>query len=301
MGPTSAGFDPRLTSRLAYKAYEIEELVDVYFFRRLGIVVAHGARLLGLSPNAVTVVAGLIGLLGGALLASPRWALFGVALLYLHGVVDSADGQLARMTGRVSDIGRVLDGVAGYVTHIAVYCSIVAVVIGRGGSWWVLPGALAAGACTAVHAQLYDYHRTAYAAIVLKRRVPGPDGPRQLGGWLGRAASIYAVSQRRLLGLHVDVEAAIHGRASAGVVRDEDAQRYRGSFYRLVRGWNVMGDNVRRYAIALCVLAQHLEWFLVITLVPLNFVFAALWMRQQRADRRFLRAIAPASGGAPPA
>ena len=51
---------------------------------------------------------------------------FAFALLILHGIIDSADGQLARMTGQVTELGRVLDGVGGYVTHVAIYLAIAA-------------------------------------------------------------------------------------------------------------------------------------------------------------------------------
>jgi hypothetical protein len=148
---------------------------------------------------------------------------------------------------------------------------------------------------------MYDYHRTAYTAIALSRRVPSSDGLTSVGGWLGRLVAVYVGAQRRLLGAHADVEAAIARRSSGGIVREDDAQRYRASFYRLVRGWNTMGDNVRRYGIAICVALHHVEWFLAITLVPLNLVLAILWTMQQRADRRFLRAIGAAPAGDAPA
>jgi phosphatidylglycerophosphate synthase len=145
---------------LAFKAYEIEELVDVYFFRRAGILVARAARTLSLSPNAVSVIAALVGVAGGAMLASERLATIGFGLLIVHGVIDSADGQLARMTGRTSEFGRVLDGISGYVTHIAAYLAVVIGVISRGGSPWIVVLAVIAGVCTAMQAQMYDYHRT---------------------------------------------------------------------------------------------------------------------------------------------
>ncbi len=301
MSPAPRNADPSARSGLAYKAYEIEELVDVYFYRRLGIVLARRARLVGMSPNAMSIAAGLIGLVGGALLSNARLAPLGVVLVYLYGVVDSADGQLARMSGQISELGRVLDGVAGYVTHIAIYLSIAAVVIGNGSSWWVLLVVAASGVCTAAHAQMYEYHRTAYASIVLKRRVPSSPGMGSVGGGLGRLVAVYAATQRRLLGAHAEVEAAIARRSRGGIVREEDAQRYRAGFYRLVRGWNIMGDNVRRYGIAICVALHHIEWFLVVTLVPLNLVLAILWAMQRRADRRFLRVIAATPNGDAPA
>ena len=94
-----------LAQGLAFKAYEIEELVDVYFFRRLGFVVARVAAALRLTPTQVTVFGALVGVAGGAMLYDQRLGLYAFALLILHGIIDSADGQLARMTGQVDGIG----------------------------------------------------------------------------------------------------------------------------------------------------------------------------------------------------
>jgi phosphatidylglycerophosphate synthase len=288
-------------SALAYKAYEIEELVDIYFYRRLGYVVAHAARTARLSPNAVSILAGLIGAAGGALIAWPHLALFGVALLVLHGIVDSADGQLARMTGQSSELGRILDGVSGYVTHIALYLAIVSVVRRGDGSWWVLGMATASGMCTAIQAQMYDYHRTAYAVFAIKGRVPIELAASSVRGPFGALAAGYAASQRAFLGLHHSVEQIIAVRSSGNVVRDDDRQRYRECFYRPVRGWNLLGDNVRRYAIAVFVVLQHPEWFMAFTLGPMNLVLLGLWLYQRAADRRFLGAFDPAWTRNPPA
>lgn len=284
------------SARLAYKAYEIEEFVDVYFFRRLGYVVACAARVARLTPNAVSVLAGLVGAVGGALFFEPRLAPAGFALLVLHGVVDSADGQLARMTGRTSELGRMLDGLAGYVTHAAMYVAIVAGVVARGGSWSILGWACLAGVFTAIQAQMYDYHRTTYAQVVIR----GVAGRRSAGAALtdrgsdGSAIGIvraYEAMQRRLAGAHVAVEAAIAARSVGGQVRPDDRERYRAAFYRRVRGWNLLGDNGRRGGAGVLVLIGQVEWFFAFILLPLNAVLAVLWLWQQRADRRFLAEI----------
>jgi phosphatidylglycerophosphate synthase len=284
------------SSALAYKAYEIEELVDIYFYRRLGYVVAIGARRVRLSPNAVSVLAAVIGAVGGGLIAWPRLAWLGVALLVLYGIVDSADGQLARMTGQTSELGRVLDGVAGYVTHIAIYLSIVAVMYRAAGRWSVVGIAVVSGVFTAIQAQLYDYHRTAYAAFVVQGRVPRELASSRAGGALGRLAAAYTAIQRRLLGLHSLVEGLLASRAVDGRIPDNDRQRYRHYFYGPVCGWNLLGDNVRRYAVATCVLLGHVEWFIPFTLGPMTLALAVLWAVQRRADRAFLAAFDPASG-----
>jgi hypothetical protein len=100
----------------AFKTYEPEELADLYFFRPLGSIIARGARALRLTPIHLTIFGTLAGAMGGTLLYSERAGWPSFAFLLLYGIIDSADGQLARMTGQVTELGRVLDGVSGYVT-----------------------------------------------------------------------------------------------------------------------------------------------------------------------------------------
>lgn len=288
---------PSGPSGLAFKAYEIEELVDIYFFRRCGIVVAHLARALGLSPNSVSVLAGLVGGVGGAFLASERLALAGVGCLFLHGILDSADGQLARLTGRTSELGRLLDGLAGYVTHIAAYSGIVAGVIGRGGHWSIAVWAVLAGLVTAIHAQMYDYHRTTYAAIVVKgvpSQVHPVDDDRRPQARRQPMVAMYEAFQRRVAGRHPGVEAVIASRAGSGAVPPADRVRYRACFYGPVRGWNLFGDNVRRFAFAALAIVDRLDWMFLFIIVPLNLAFVAMWVWQWIADGRFLDRLPPA-------
>jgi hypothetical protein len=50
----------------------------------------------------VIVFGPLVGIAGGAMLYDERLGLYAFALLITHGIIDSADGQFARMTGRVT-------------------------------------------------------------------------------------------------------------------------------------------------------------------------------------------------------
>ena len=97
-------------------------------------------------------------------------------------------------------------------------------------------------------------------------------------GWLGRLVAVYTASQRALLGRHGAVEQTIAARAIGNVVRREDRENYRACFYWPVRGWNLLGDNARRFAIAAFVLLHHLEWFVAFTLGPMNLILVALWI-----------------------
>jgi len=273
---------------LAFKAYEIEELADVYFFRPLGAVAALAARSLGLTPNQLTLAGSAVGMAAGALLYDERLGLLAFALLIVHGIVDSSDGQLARMTGQTSEVGRILDGIGGYATHVAVYVAILAGYVSRGGSFSIVGWAALAGAANTAQAQLYEYHRTSYITIVLKGLAPHQGRNAVDVVWVRRLFRMYVWLQRPLIGLHGRVEAAIAARSAGGVVNHDDRARYRAAFYGPVRGWNLLGDNTRFYAIGVLAWLHHLEWFFAFILVPMNVALGVLWCWQRRADRRFL-------------
>jgi phosphatidylglycerophosphate synthase len=277
---------------LAFKAYEIEEWIDIYFYRRVGIVIAHGARLLHLNPNTVSVIAGIVGGIGGALLVDDRYVWLGLTLTVLFGAIDSADGQLARMTGQTSELGRLLDGLAGYVQTGAAYVALVVRMVHGGDPlWWALSLGALGGVATAIHAQMYDYHRTAYAAIVLKGKAASPDFDGTAVDRRSGLVKSYEGLQRRLSGLHAAVERAIAARADHGMVPADLRQRYRECFYLPVRWWNLFGDNIRRYALIALAIAGHLDWYFAFILVPLNLVLLGVWRYQRRADRSFLAGL----------
>jgi hypothetical protein len=280
-----------LQQALAFKAYEIEELADVYFFRPLGAVIAHSAKVLGLTPTHLTLLAGIAGVIGGVLLYDERLGWLAFALLILHGILDSSDGQLARLTGRSTELGRVLDGLAGYATYAAIYIALAASVISRGGSPLVVVWVVLAAAFTMVHAQVYDYHRTSYASIAIKGLVPPERQPQPGPAWSRSIMHVYYALQRHSIGRHEEVEAALAARSRQETVSDADRARYSAIFYWPVRGWNLLGDNTRFYAIGVLVWTHHLGWFFAFEILLMNIAFAALWLWQRRADTRFLSCL----------
>jgi hypothetical protein len=276
---------------LAFQAREIEELADVYFFRPLGILIARPAAALGLTPIQVTLFSLLLGLAGGVLLYDERLALLGFALLIIHGIFDSADGQLARLTNQASELGRVLDGVSGYFVHAAIYLAIAFGVVHRGGSETIFVWMFLAVFANVAQAQMYDYHRHHYVLIVVRGHFIRDDPAKISAPLIRWIYERYLVVQAALNGLHGDVEAAIAARATNGVVRQEDRLRYRQCFYSPVRGWNLLGDNIRFCAIGILACLHRLDLFFAFLFLPMDAALIALWFWQRQADRRFLAGI----------
>jgi len=110
--------------------------------RRLARGVAASAAALGLSPNAVSMISAMLSAVGLAvmLVADPSWwsALITAALLAAGYVFDSADGQVARLTGTSSPAGEWLDHVIDAIRTPTMHLvAAVAVVLHRPDVSWL--------------------------------------------------------------------------------------------------------------------------------------------------------------------
>ena len=275
---------------LAFKAIEIEELTDIFFFRPCGWVIATAARVIRMTPTQLSIARAITGIAGAALLYGEKPGLLSFALLVLSEAIDSADGQLARMTGNMTELGRVFDGVNDYIAHAAIYIAIAAGIFHRSGNGFVFVWMFLAGLSNAIQSQLYDYHRTAYVTVVKEGRAPGDDSA-EVPSWIRWIYSGYLVMQRWLIGPHARVAAALAERSAAGRVRQGDQVRYRESFYRMIRGWNILGSNTGLYALGILMWLHRVDLFFIFILLPMNFALIVLWFWQRSADRKFLAGL----------
>jgi phosphatidylglycerophosphate synthase len=95
---------------------------DSRLARRL-ILPLGGTRL---TPNHVTTAGLLVGLVAAVLYARGDRAAanLGAALYCLSAILDHADGELARLTGRTSALGHVYDRVADLVVKISLFAGM---------------------------------------------------------------------------------------------------------------------------------------------------------------------------------
>lgn len=159
---------------LSYKSMDTEEFLDIHFNRPIGYLWAVFFRHLGVHPNIVTILAIFLGIAAGIMFYYPdiTHTLVGIGLLVWANHYDSCDGQLARMTGKKTRWGRMLDGLAGDLWFISIYAAIClrlqdeALPFGIGASqgltWsyriWLL-GAVSGLICHTRQCALGDYYR----------------------------------------------------------------------------------------------------------------------------------------------
>ncbi|HEU5080266.1 MAG TPA: CDP-alcohol phosphatidyltransferase family protein [Opitutaceae bacterium] len=101
-------------------------LVDRYFNRPLGRFISKLLVHTPVSPNQVSVVATILGVLSAFFMARGDYVavLFGAALFQFSAIVDCVDGELARILFKESPLGKWLDIIGDQVVHIAVFLGV---------------------------------------------------------------------------------------------------------------------------------------------------------------------------------
>jgi phosphatidylglycerophosphate synthase len=152
---------PRFT-----KPVEVEELIDLHVHRPIAQQVVYLLAKTPITPNQVTVLAGLLGTISGIVLGcsanDPILRLYAAALLFVSVILDCADGQLARYKNISSTTGAILDGVADYFVGFSVFMGMMyASAIIEGTNWmWAI--GWAAGLSTLAQSAIFDQVKLRY-------------------------------------------------------------------------------------------------------------------------------------------
>ena len=97
-----------------------EELINSFFFRPIAFLLVYAVRKTRLTPNHLTLCSLICGLSSGILIS---FGYFYIALptLFAYFVFDCSDGQLARLTGKSSKTGKILDVIADIISYFSFF------------------------------------------------------------------------------------------------------------------------------------------------------------------------------------
>ncbi len=155
------------------KSIETENIVDLYFYRPIGFWIARVLRPTGITPNMITFFSIFVGAGAGWLFYFTNnftYTLLGILLLVFANILDCVDGQLARLTGIKSEIGRILDGIAGDIWFTVIYVALALRLTHLYGTAWFFVPAVAAGLSHLLQAGITDYYKTLHLYFVSKEK-----------------------------------------------------------------------------------------------------------------------------------
>jgi len=147
-----------------YKSKDTEEFLDILFYRPIGYILALASKAIGLTPNAVTIISIFVGVIAGHFFYYKELGLniIGIGLLVFANALDSADGQLARITNSKSRFGRILDGLGGNLWFVSIYIHLAIRFIADGGTPFIFVFAVLCGLSHSIQSAMADYYRNYY-------------------------------------------------------------------------------------------------------------------------------------------
>lgn len=279
--------------RTSLKAIEVEELLDLIFFRPLAFVFVLAVYRTPLTPNAVTVLAAIVGVAASVWMGigTGNALLVAALLLILYNVLDCSDGMLARLQRSGSRMGRILDGAADYIVTVAFYTGIgigFASQSSLPGAAWVLT--VAAGLSNALHSGLVDFYRNRFLDYHLDRvSVLGDDleefrrdyqNLRTRQGRLGEKFLLWFYLQYSTL-----QRVAVAPRARVLESLKIEREVYVCANRRLMRWWTFLGPTTELALLILGCLAGRIEIFLLTIVIFGNALALVLKLLQDRTDR----------------
>lgn len=269
------------------RAREMQDALNHYIYHPLAWQLARVLAPTPLTPNMVSVFGGLLVVAAGAIYWSttgPWWALVAMALHLSWHVVDGADGDLARITGKTSPLGELVDGICDYVSHIVLYVLLAFVLTRALGPGWAWFWTLAAGASHIVQANHVEVQRRFYQywtyGVPWLHNTGGPDRTLLAGsggiGWLLRglvAGYLRLAAGMSPNALRIDAavtRAMADDPALLGRIRAE-VQREQRPLLALLR---YLGPNPRAVLLGFSMIAGSPLWYFVYLSIGLNLLLA---------------------------
>jgi hypothetical protein len=294
--------------RTTYKSSDIEETVDYWVHRPVAAGVVSLLKKTPITPNQVTILSGLVGIAAGLVLgfadSENVWMapLAGV-LLFASVILDCCDGQLARIRGESSLLGRALDGFVDSIPVIATFIATL-IFLHRAGYnnpyCWALGSA--AGLSFRWHCYAYDEFKGVYLANTIDHNAASTDlqpsiqdmeaerdrlraAGKHLSAFVVQGMIGYTRSQR--VTQNKAVRTGVDG-LSPGVVQ----KTYRTMYYRLMRlwAWNGIGTHHAVMVTAMLLTPVYdgallLAWWVIA--LPMNVLAVGNRFYERALNRRF--------------
>ena len=302
---------PKIES--TYKAREVEGILDLHFYRPVGFRLAGLFAQLKMTPAAVSLLAGIFGVVAGHLYFY-RDLSINIAGMVLHvcsNILDNTDGQLARLTHRESRDGRIIDSIADHLVFVSIYFNLTLRYLFEGWSPAICLLALAAGISHALQGAAADYYRSTYLYFVRAGARPGLDSSSRLrldygkltwrqAPWQKLMLALYLnfTSQQEMLAPRLKTLRDVVGQSFHREIPDWFKTRYRNLTSAMLKWWRLLMTNIRMLVLfALLFIGQPVYYFWF-ELMPLNFLFVYLIFRQENMAGSLLKVVESAENSA---
>lgn len=298
--------------KASLKSMDTEETFDLVFYRPIGYLEAVIARKLGITPNAITIVSIFIGIGAGVCFYfQDLWInIAGVFLLVWADSLDSADGQLARMTGQYSRLGRVLDGISSDLWFVSIYYFICLREVHTPGFfqdyiWTIWVFAAITGFFHGLQASMADYYRQFHLFFLKGKAINELDNSEPLWkkyhelNWkkdffqklIMLFYANYTRGQELRTPMMQKLREAIQNRYGEHIPASF-REEFRKKSLPLMKYTNILSFNVRSFALFAAILIFEMPWlYFAFEVTVLNGVLVYMIWKHERICKYFIKQL----------
>jgi phosphatidylglycerophosphate synthase len=281
---------------------EMQDSLNHYLYHPLAWQLARQLAKTPLTPNMVSVIGAALVVAAGlsyTTLAWPLSAALGMALHMGWHVVDGADGDLARLTGRTSPVGEMVDGLCDYLSHLVLYI-LLAGFLAPSPAWYggwhagilVLVAAFShAVQSNHVEVQRRQYQYWVYGTPWLRNSHTASESATAKS-WASALVSAYIGVASGMTPHALRIDAAVEAAKGDPARLDMIAATVRAESPPLLRMCKVLGPNPRAVVLGLSMLIANTPlWYLLYQVVLLNVLLAVSVAMHNAAARRIAAKI----------
>ena len=279
---------------------ELQDGLNLYLYHPLAWQLARLLAHTPVTPNMVSVFGALMVIAAGAAYAGlsyPVSAALGMALHMGWHVVDGADGDLARLTGKASPVGEMVDGICDYGSHIVLYFILGALLQAQMG-WIAWPIMVAAGLSHIVQSNHVEVQRRSYQWWFydkpwLKTSHADANSKTRSKGLSGLAAAYLSVASG-VTPITSELDEAKERAAGDPKKTEYFKSVISAEIPRLATIWRWLGPNPRAIVLGLSMFAGSPLYYFFYQAVVLNVLLAISIRAHNAAWRRVASAVEPA-------
>lgn len=291
---TKTGSDGKISRPV--RARELQDPLNHYLYHPLAWQLARRLAHTPLTPNMVSVIGALCVIGAAVAYAQPGWpgpALLGLVLHMTWHVVDGADGDLARITGKSSPTGELVDGLCDYLSHIVLYFVLGWLLdLQMGWTAWLfmVPAGLShIVQSNHVEVQRRQYQWWVYGTPWLRNTAKG-DAATGKGG-LGAIVAAYLELASGMTPHALRIDAAVEAAKDDPARREQIRAAVRAEAPPLLLMCKFLGPNPRALVLGASMLLGSPIWYFLYQAVVLNLLLVVSVKMHNAAARRIAAEI----------
>jgi len=286
------------------KSRDTEETLDIWFYRPIGYRWALLCKSLGIKPNPVTICSIILGMASGYFFyfSNLQLNIIGMLLLVFANTLDSADGQLARMTNQQTRLGRMLDGLAGNLWFISIYFFISLRLMNEGYTVGIFILAAITGFFHSFQAAMADYYRNAHLFFIKGKSGSEFDNSakvsndfnqlswrRNFGNKLWLRIYLNYTSQQEILSKNLQKLMKLIHEKYNGIIPEWLTVEFRQLNKPLMKYTNMLTFNTRAIALFVSLFFNNVVLYWIFELTVLNIMLIYMVARQETISKNMYR------------